>query len=349
MKASLALALLALLILAPRAHAEEPLSRTEQVLWTRCTVALYDHATEATLTAAFDRLHEIQDHMGVSVPGSELDAIGEAAGRAPVQVSADLLAIILKMLDLARISDGLFDPTVGPLMKVWSMSTGQGKLPEPAAIAEARALVDWHEVVVDPAARTVYLKRAGMRLDAGGVLKGYAADEVVRILGSRGVRSALVDLGGDIFAVGHKPDGSSWQIGIQNPDSVRDTDFGVVGVVNKSVVTSGVYEHYFMHNGKRYHHIMDTRTGYPVDNGLTSVTVIAGTSIDADGLATTLFCLGPKDGLALARRLGVETIMITADHRLYATEAAAREITITDPSFTYASAAEGRAEGAPGR
>lgn len=190
--------------------------------------------------------------------------------------------------------------------------------------------------MVDPTARTVYLKRPGMRLDAGGVLKGYAADEVVRILGSRGVRSALVDLGGDIFAMGHKPGGALWQIGIQNPDALRDTDFAVVAVAGKSVVTSGVYEHFFIQNGKRYHHIMDTRTGYPVDNGLTSVTVIADKSIDADGLATTLFCLGPRDGLALARRLGVETIMVTEDDRLYATEAAAREVTITDPAFTYA-------------
>jgi FAD:protein FMN transferase len=324
------------MLLPVAARADAPMSRTEQVLWTTCTVSLYDHPSEAALTAAFGRLHEIQDHMGVSVPGSELDAIGDAAGRAPVRVSADLFGVVQKMLELARISDGLFDPTVGPLMKVWSMSTGQGKLPEPAAIAEARALVDWRAVSADPAAGTVALKRAGMRLDAGGVLKGYAADEVVRVLRSLGVRSALVDLGGDIFAMGSKPGGYPWQIGIQNPDSARDVDFGVVAIVDKAVVTSGVYEHYFMHNGKRYHHIMDTRTGWPVDNGLTSVTVIAAKSIDADGLATTLFCLGPRDGLALARRLGIEAVMVTRDHHLYATEEAARAVTITDPSFSYA-------------
>jgi FAD:protein FMN transferase len=169
MKAFLTLALIALLIPALSVHADEPLSRTEQVLWTPCTVTLYDHGTEATLTAAFDRLREIQDHMGVSVPGSQLDAIGDAAGTAPVRVSDDLFAIVQKMLELSRISDGLFDPTVGPLMKVWSMSTGLGRLPEPARIAEARALVDWRGVVVDTAARTIYLKRPSMRLDAGEI------------------------------------------------------------------------------------------------------------------------------------------------------------------------------------
>lgn len=130
MKSPVALALLALLIPAYGAHADEPLSRTEQVLWTTCTITVYDHGTEASLTAAFDRLHEIQDHMGVSVSGSQLDAIGDAAGKTPVHVSDDLFAIVQDMLGLARISDGLFDPTVGPLMKVWSMSTGLGKLPE---------------------------------------------------------------------------------------------------------------------------------------------------------------------------------------------------------------------------
>jgi FAD:protein FMN transferase len=136
--------------------------------------------------------------------------------------------------------------------------------------------------------------------------------------------------------MGRKPGGAPWQIGIQNPDALRDSNFAVIAVADKSVVTSGVYEHFFMLQGKRYHHIMDTRTGYPVDNGLLSVTVIADTSIDADSWDTVLFCLGPKDGLALARRLGIEMIMVTVDHRLYATDAAVREITITDPTFVYA-------------
>jgi len=135
--------------------------------------------------------------------------------------------------------------------------------------------------------------------------------------------------------MGSKPGGVPWQIGIQNPDAARGTNFAVVAVENKSVVTSGVYEHFFIQNGRRYHHIMDTRTGYPVNNGLTAVTVIADKSFDADSWDTVLFCLGPKDGMALARRLGIEMIMVTEDHRLYATDAAARLITITDPGFTY--------------
>ena len=154
--------------------------------------------------------------------------------------------------------------------------------------------MNWRDVVTDEKARTIYLKRSGTRLDAGGLLKGYAADEVVRILYSRGVRSAIVDLGGDIYAFGTRPDGGPWRIGVQNPDATRGTALGVVRVIGKAVVSSGSYEHFFVQDGKRYHHIMDTRTGFPVDSGLDQVTVISDSSVDADGLGLTLFCLGVR-------------------------------------------------------
>jgi thiamine biosynthesis lipoprotein len=316
--------------------AEEPLSRTEQVLWTTCTVTLYDHTDPRTLDAVFARLHELHDHLSVNIPGSELDAVSDAAGTSAVRVSDDVFYVIGKSLELSALSDGLFDPTVGPLMKVWRMNSENAQVPDAGRIAAAKALVSWRDVVMDPAARTIYLRRAGMRLDAGGLLKGYAADETVRILSSRGVTSAIVDLGGDIFAMGRKPGKASWQIGIQNPDDERGASIGVASVVNRSVVTSGVYEHFFIQNGKRYHHIMDVRTGYPVDNGLAAVTVIAEKSIDADGVALSIFCLGPADGLALAKKLKVDAIIVTADHKLYFSEGAKESFTVTDPGFAAA-------------
>jgi thiamine biosynthesis lipoprotein len=315
---------------------ETPLSRTDFIFWTTCTVTLYDHAEQANLDAAFDRMREIHNRLSVDVPESELDAVSAAAGRTPVHVTDDVFFVIKKALRLSALSDGLFDPTVGPLMKAWKMNTEGGRIPAPADIARARSLVNWRDVVMDESAKTIYVRRPGMSLDAGAVLKGYAADETVRVLASRGVKSAMIDFGGDIFAMGSKADGSPWRIGIQNPENERGTPFGIVGVVGKSVVTSGVYEHFFIQNGKRYHHIMDTRTGYPVDNGLVSVTVISSSSIDADGIGLTLFCLGPSRGLTLAHTLGVDMIMVSADHKLYATDNMKKMLTITDPSFTYA-------------
>jgi thiamine biosynthesis lipoprotein len=315
---------------------ETPLSRTDFVLWTSCTVTLNDHAVQANLDAVFDRLHEIHDRLSVNIPESELDAVSAAAGLRAVHVTDDVFFVIKKALRLSALSDGLFDPTVGPLMKVWSMNSEQAHVPDPADIARALALVNWRDVAMDDSAKTIYVRRPGMKLDAGGVLKGYAADETVRILASRGVKSAMIDLGGNIFAMGAKPDGSAWRIGLQNPDRERGASFGTIGVVDKSVVTSGVYEHFFIQNGKRYHHIMDTRTGYPVDNGLVAVTVISGSSIDADGLATTFFTLGPSRGLALANTLGVDTLLVSADHKIYATEKAKKMLTIIDPAFSFA-------------
>jgi thiamine biosynthesis lipoprotein len=329
-------AILLLLAVPALGAAARPLSRSEYVLWTQCVVTLYDHQEPSILEAAFRRLHELDAHLSVNTPGSELDAVSDAAGSRPVRVGDDVLFVIGKGLHLAEISGGLFDPTVGPLMKAWKMNTENGAIPAPGDLARARSLVSWRDVVLDVKAHTIFLRRPGMRLDAGGLLKGYAADEVVRILRARGVRSAIVDLGGDIYALGSRPDGTPWRVGIQNPDASRGQSLGVVKVISRSVVSSGDYEHFFIQNGKRYHHIMDTRTGFPVDNGLDQVTVISDASIDADGLGLTLFCLGPQKGLALARSLGIDAIMVTAGREIYATEGARRIFSLSDTGFRFA-------------
>ena len=316
--------------------AADPLTRTEFVLWTQCSVTLFDHTDPAILDGVFQRLHELDAHLSVNQAGSELDAVSDAAGRSPIRVGEEVFRVITRGLSMADISGGLFDPTIGPLMKVWKMNSEAARVPPAADLAGARSLVNWRDVVMDTAARTIYLRRPGMRLDAGGLLKGYAGEEVVRILTARGVRSAMVDLGGNICAVGSRADGTHWRIGIQDPDAPRGTSLGVVKVVGKSVVTSGIYEHYFVQNGKKYHHIMDPRTGYPVDNGLTQVTVISDSSFDADSYDTTLLILGPVDGLALAARLGLDVIMVDTDHRLYGTDEARRTLQLSDPSFSWA-------------
>ncbi len=174
-----------------------------------------------------------------------------------------------------------------------------------------------------------------MQLDFGGLIKGYAADEVAHILRDQGVQSAIIDLGGDIYALGSEPSGAPWRIGIQDPDAARGISFAIASVTSQSIVTSGVYEHYFQVNGKRYSHIINTRTGYPVDNGLTSVTVISDASVDADGLGLSLFCLGAKDGLALGEKLGLGVVMVDTEHHVYATSKARALLAITDPDFRY--------------
>ncbi len=318
------------------AFGEAPMSRTEQVLWTTCTITLYDHEAQSTLDAAFQRLREIHGRMSVNLPGSELDAIAASAGRAPVPVTDDVLRVTSRALELARLSNGLFDPTVGPLVRVWKIDREHPDVPKASDIARARALVNWRDVVVDEARRTIFLRRPGMELDLGGLVKGYAADEAVRILAARNVRSAIVDLGGDIYAMGTNSTGQPWRIGVQNPNGERGTFIGIARVIDRSVATSGIYEHYFIKAGKRYHHLMDTQTGYPVDNGLESVTVVTKSAMDADGLGLALFTMGKTAGLELGRRLGLGVIMIDTAHKVYVTPETKEFFTITDPGFTYA-------------
>jgi FAD:protein FMN transferase len=318
------------------ASAEAPLARTEQVLWTTCTLTLYRGGSAAALDAVFERLREIQGRMSTDVAGSALEAIAASAGRAPVPVTEDVLEVTRRALEIARLSGGLFDPTVGPLIAVWKINTADPQIPAAADIAAARSLVDWREVVVDEAARTVFLRRAGMRLDLGGLVKGYAADEAVRILTAAGVSSAIVDLGGDIYAMGSAPAGQPWRIGVQAPEAGRGSFLGVLSVSGMSVVTSGVYEHFFIKDGRRYHHLMDTRTGWPVDNGLASVTVAARSSMDADGLALALFAMGPREGMALAERLGLHAVMVDGDRRVFITPHTRGIFTLTDTTYRLA-------------
>ena len=324
------------LFVASPAGADQPLSRTDKVLWTICTITLHDHASEKVLDECFARLREIDSRMSTNVPGSLLDAVSAQAGKSPVRVTDDVMFVARKALSMAAISNGLFDPTVGPLMKVWKMEGENPDVPRQADIDAARKLVNWRDVVLDESAKTIFLRRPSMHLDFGALVKGYAADEAVRILSERGVKSAIVDLGGDILAMGSSPSNAPWKIGVQNPESERGASLGVALVTNEAVVTSGVYEHYFIKDGKRYHHIMDTRTGYPVDNGLTSVTVVAPKSVDADGFGLLLFCEGTEEGLKLGEKLGLGVIMVDTRRRVYVTPQTRRYFSLTNPDFTLA-------------
>ncbi len=313
----------------------EPLTRTEQVLWTTCTITVNDHGSESVLDSCFERLREIQARMGTDVAGSEVEAINAAAGRRPVHVTDDLLLVVEKALSIASLSGGLFDLTVGPLIEAWKMNRDSPDIPSREQIAAALRLINWRDVVVDRTTRTVFLRRAGMRLDLGGFIKGYAADEMQRILSHAGVQSALIDLGGNIFAMGSSPRGTPWRIGIQSPDEGRGAFLGVVEVTNASVTTAGVYEHAFVKRGKRYHHIMDVRTGYPVENGLVSVTVIGPSSTDCDAFDTALLTMGKADGLKLAEEVGLNVVMVDSLDHVYATAGARRILTLTDPRYSF--------------
>ncbi len=315
--ARLALGLAATLVLAPLAGACAPraMDRTELALGTVCSIRVLDGASDAALDAAFARLREIEATMSANAAGTVVDAVNRAAGAGPVPAPSDLRALARRALELAAASGGAFDPTVGPLVALWGIGFDTERVPAPEEIAAALPLVDRRGLVVDEAAGTLALARAGMRLDLGGIAKGYAADEVARILTEGGVKAAVIDLGGNVKVVGRKPDRKPWRVGIQNPFSDRGERLGLATLPGGyTVVTSGVYERHFSGaDGVEYHHLLDPATGYPAGGGLVSVTVIAESSMDADGLSTALFVLGPERGFALAESYGVGAVFVRAD------------------------------------
>ena len=317
--------------------AEAPQDRTEFVLGTVCSIRLLDGASKSGLDAAFKRLFEIEATMSVNTTGTIVGSVNEAAGRQPIKVPEDVLEVTRKALFYAKLTNRAFDPTIGPVVKLWNIGLDGERVPEHWEIEQALPLVDAGAVEVDQNTNTIYLTRPGMLLDLGGIAKGYAADEVGRILTEHGVKAAVIDLGGNVKVIGNKPDGSKWRIGVQNPSDDRGAYIGIASLgEGATVVTSGIYERYFIDStGRRYHHIFDTRTGYPIENELVSVTVISSSSIDADSLSTALFALGLRNGMALAEsQENVEAIFIDSNNQVYLSSGLSNLFNLTDQNYT---------------
>jgi thiamine biosynthesis lipoprotein len=281
--------------------------RREFVLGTICQVRLYGQGSDLVYNRIFARLREIENTMSVNMADTAVDRINRNAGAEAVEAPADLLEVIERSLFYARLSGGAFDPSIGPLVKLWGIGTATERLPSGSEIASLLPLVDYRHVEIDRERKRVFLRKSGMALDLGAIAKGYAADEVAAILREAGIRGAVIDLGGNVFALGDRSvldaraggRALNWRIGIQDPLKERGTYIGVMEIRDKSVVTSGIYERYMEADGKRYHHILSSRDGYPVANGLLSVTIVADHSIDADALSTAVFALGYEKGRAL--------------------------------------------------
>ena len=312
----------------------DPVSQTQLMLGTVCQITLYDKSSDSDFNAAFDRINEIEHLMSIHLDDSELASVNSASGLHPVVVSGETFEVIRLALDIAELSNGAFDPTIGPLVQLWDI-TGANNVPSDQEIQALLPLVDYRRVVLDEEALSVYLPIEGMVLDLGGIAKGWAADEVARVLSGH---KGIIYLGGNVLVMGSKPDSSPWRIGIQDPDNTRGSYIGIVDMINSTLVTSGPYERFFEHEGTIYHHILDTKTGYPVISPLTSVSIITQRSVIADGLSTSVYALGIEQGLELVNRLdGVEAVLLTEDGSIYLSDGIlAGEVTlnITNGAYT---------------
>ncbi len=263
------------------------------------------------LEAALDEVARIERVMSPYLPDSELSRVNAAAGGEPVPVSAELLALVERSVGLCRATDGLMDITFLPLGRTWDFRAEPFVPPTDEAIEEALSLVDCKAVEIDAEAGTLRLPRAGMGLGLGAVAKGYAVDRAAALLMEAGHADHLVNGGGDVLARGAKADGP-WIVGIRHPRGAAGDLMGRMPLRDAAMVTSGDYERFVEHEGVRYHHIIDPRTGRPAQ-GIVSVSVVDGSAERADAIATALLVAGPEDAAALREVLGVEAIWVKND------------------------------------
>ncbi|WP_342755257.1 FAD:protein FMN transferase [Pantoea sp. MBD-2R] len=273
---------------------------------------------DQALAAQVFRLIKHQENLlTVNRAQSEVMAVNHAAGQQAVSVCAPVFQLIKQAKAVSQLN-GCFNFTIGPIVKRWKIGFQGNSVPPAAELQRLLTLTDPADVQLDEQAQTVFLRKAGMEIDLGAIAKGYIADVVRDFLRQQGVTRALINLGGNVQTLG-APDeaGQGWAIGLQQPFAGPDALIGVIHVSSKSVVTSGVYERYFELNGRRYHHILDPATGYPLDNELLSVTVICDHSIDGDIFTTLLYGMGVRQGLAyLGQNPQIEAIFVTKDRQV---------------------------------
>ena len=248
------------------------------------------------MEAALAEMAHIEELMSEWKPGSELSALNRAAGGPPMPISPELAEVLARSKQIAEATHGTFDPTFHGVGQLWHFTPGS-KPPSPEAIREKLPLVDWRAIDVDRQAGTARLEKAGMMIGLGAIAKGYAVDRASKVLRERGFANHVVEAGGDTYASGTKG-GRPWMVGVQNPEG-RGA-LGVLPTSNRAVVTSGDYQRYFEYQGKRYAHILDPKTGWPIEQARSpkSVTLLARDATDADAYCTAVTVMGAEAGLA---------------------------------------------------
>ena len=253
--------------------------------------------------------------------GSDVWNINHAEGQ-PVQVSDDTIRILETAVRISELSEGAFDVTVAPASVLWDFHSDEHIVPEADAVAQAAALIDYRKIQIE--GNTVTLP-AGMMIDLGGIAKGYIADAVKQMLVDHGVRNAILSFGGNVIAIGIKPEGTPWRIGIQDIDKPTGTSMMVCLNFGGSTVTSGIYERGFEQNGVWYHHILSATDGWPVQNELASVTIFSEGSMTGDALSTAAFALGKERGIRLIEDMdGAEAVFVEKDRTVTMTSGAGK-------------------------
>ncbi len=293
---------------------------SQYIFGTYIAITVYGSVEQSGIDQVFIRNRDIHNAMSTSegYEGSELMRLNQTSAGSPFQLSPDTYTLLEKAWSYAELSDGLFDPTIYPLVKLWNVQGEAPRVPSQMNIDETLARVDYRKLHFNEEHR-VYFEEEGMGVELGGIAKGYASMEAAKILREYGIETALLDFGGNILLMGEKPDGSPWRVGVRDPERAPNNYLAILeGLQDVAVVSSGNYERFFVQDEVRYHHILDPRTGWPVENELKSVSIVTRDATVADAMSTICYILGREACMQLIEEESdIEVIFITVDNKIY--------------------------------
>ncbi len=293
--------------------ANTPTSQDLFAMDTVMTVTAY--GSSAAVEDAVAEIERLDALLSISSSTGEIAPVNQNGSGT---VSDETAALLQKALDIGKDTDGAFDCTILPVMTLWGFTTQNYGVPDADTLAQALSLVNYRTVQID--ADNVVTLPTGAGLDLGGIAKGYASDRVMQVFQAAGVTSGIVSLGGNVQTLGTKPDGSLWNVAVQDPNNLADY-IGVIATSDKAIITSGGYQRYFDQDGVRYHHIIDPKTGYPAESGLLSATIVSPSGTLADGLSTALFIMGLDNASTYwrAHKADFDAVLITDNGDVYVT------------------------------
>lgn len=272
------------------------------------------------LEKASNYMRNLEKKLNFYDENSEISLINRNSGIRFVKISEDTFNVIKNAKFCSELTNGAFDATIAPLVKKWSVNSSSPKVLSIEEVNTVKSLVDYKDILLCEDSKSVMLARKDQEIDLGGIAKGYIADKIIELYKENGIKSGIINLGGNVKVLGKKSDDLMWNIGIIKPEKHANENIAVVSVEDMSVVTSGAYERAFSYNGKMYHHIINPITGYPAETDLKSITVICKDSIHADALSTPLFIMGKYKAYEFMKSKQISGIMVTDDDKIIITK-----------------------------
>lgn len=271
------------------------------------------------LKNATELMREFEEKLSFYKDSSEVSSINKKASKGFTKVSRETFEILRKAIDYSKLTNGIFDITIAPLVKAWAINSDNPIILEGKKVDELINLVDYEDIILNENNLSVMLLRENQKIDLGGIAKGYIADKVIELYKENNIKSAIINIGGNIKTLGEKDENTLWNVGIYEPKKHSEKVICSIEVKNKSVVTSGGYERAFSYNGELYCHILNPRTGYPIKSDLKSISIVSDESIDGDALSTPLFIMGTNKAYEYMKKHNISGVMITEEDEIIVT------------------------------